>query len=335
MDSSRLASLLLSICLHAGVLALVLLWPAPTPKPVDLGLPVFDLGPRTLGAPGRSTSIPKAPDAPLAPGTEKPVAGGQDKPLPEQPKPDSQDLPVPPDTRKEPPKPATPKPEPPKPQPEDIPIPPEKPEPAKPDPPKPVERPKPEPPKPEPPKPEPAKPEPPKPVTKPVPKETPEDVLRRALADVSKNATRSGGGSAPDRRLTGKQGQDLLNSVLGDLAKSAGSGTDAHGDGPGGSGGDGKGILGTYGESVKSRIQPNWAPPPRMDRRVLRARVQISIPASGGSATDAKILDSSGDTAFDNSVLRAIRDTTNLERPPGPEFMEMIINFDSSELQKR
>ena len=284
----RPASFFFSLCLHAGVVALAFLLPQSAPPPVDLAAPVIDIGIYTIGKPGAAPSAQTPPRAPSEP--------------PRTPETPRTPPATPPDAPTPPPDPSRPEPTPIKPDPAPVPIPPPPDEPAKPEPPKP-EPPKPEPPKPEPPKPEPAKPEPSKP-------------------EPAKPATPS----RPARPQ--RSADDILSAALGDLKGKTSDPDSANpeGDGPGGSGGDGIGIVGSYMQSLVSRIKPNWEYAGRADRRNPTAMVRISI-AKDGTILNAEIVTSSGDAAFDGSVLKAVRDTIRVEAPPTPDLMNVQVPF--------
>ncbi len=279
MGQSRVISFLLSLCLHTGVFAAILFWPEPYRPPVDLNAPLIDLDLTTIGRPGGPPVQPAKPKTPEPP-----------KAAPEAPKPvpDKTTTP-PPDTKK--PEPAPMKPAPVTPPPDVKTI---------------TDTPK--------------KPEPPVNATKTAapekPKEKPEDVLKKALGDLGKTATRPSGGGRPDPKA--------LDRALGEFKKS-GAG-DTVGDGPGGDGGDGVGVLGSYQQSLASRIKPHWEYAGRADRKNPTAVATISI-AKDGAIIDAAIAQSSGDTAFDGSVLKAVRDTVRVEPPPTPALMKVNITF--------
>lgn len=283
----RPASFFLSLCLHAGVIALALFWPQSSSPLVDLDSPVIDIGIYTIGRPGTAPS--NLATAPTAPPKTPAAPPETPRPKPEAPKP-------PQDT-------ATPVPSPPV-----KPEPPAKPEPATVPIPQPEDQPKPEPPKPEPSKPEPSKPEPPKASPKPEPpKRSADDVLRAALGDLKRT---------PD--------PGSVDHALGELQNAGGEGKT--GTGPGGQGGDGIGLVGSYMQSLVSRIKPNWEYAGRADRRNPTAVVSIEI-AKDGSIMDVAIVTSSGDPAFDGSVLKAVRDTIRVEPPPTPDLMKVRVPF--------
>ncbi|MCC8194435.1 MAG: TonB C-terminal domain-containing protein, partial [Deltaproteobacteria bacterium] len=121
---------------------------------------------------------------------------------------------------------------------------------------------------------------------------------------------------------------DILSAALGDLKGKASDpdSPDPDGDGPGGSGGDGFGIVGSYMQSLVSRIKPNWEYAGRADRRNPTATVGISI-GRDGTILEVELVQSSGDAAFDGSVLKAVRDTGRVEPPPTPDLMKVRVPF--------
>lgn len=310
MHHLRLASIVLSTCLHAGVVAAALFWPVSQRPVVDLTAPVIDIDVFTIGRPGalsapKDVTTPSRPSAPpksLTAPTEPPktLAPPPDMRTSKKPqmRPDVQAVPIPPQDRpvdppKELEKPIEPlkeleKPiEPPK-EPERPIEPPKEPE-------KPVEPPK------EPEKPAEKAAKPPKKQTRPQrPRKSSDDILREALADLSP-------GDA-----------DPLASALRDLG--------AAGDDQAGEGGDGVGLVGSYMQSLVSRIKPNWEYAGRADRRNPTAVVAISI-AADGTIIDVVVVTSSGDPAFDGSVIKAVRDTSRVEPPPTPDLARVHVPF--------
>ena len=285
----RPASFFLSLCLHAGVIGLVFFLPQSDPRVIDLTGPVIDVNIYTIGKPGAAPTAQKPPQTP----PQTPATPAT------PPKPPA----TPPDTPTPPPDTAKPTPTPVKPEPAPVPIPPPPDEPKKPDPPKPEDPPKPvEPPKPEPAKPEPAKPAGPEKPAGPAkhaapakPQKSADDVLREALGELK--------GQTPDP-----------------------DSTDPKGTGPGGKGGDGIGLLGSYQDSLRSRIWLNWEAPPNINRQNATVRVRIRI-ARDGTILEAEIVESSNNTGFNGSVLKAIRDTQKVEPPSTPDLMVVELSF--------
>mgnify|MGYP003587826268 CR=1 FL=1 len=323
MNVERLISFLFSLCLHLGLLVLVLFWPAARPLPVEPFQGKFIPGIVTLGksgkdVPGGKQAVPEAAKGrqEKAPPIEKPPA---DEPAKDVPKVEAPDKTVPkPDVRPIE-KPAE--------KPVEKPV--EKPA-AKPDPdtvaiPKTPDK--------KPPKSANAT----KPATPAKTAQTPADKpkepqkkpggenLGSALADLNKQVGTPKGKTGGRGTAAGK-GQDL-SSALADLGKQVGSagGADS-GHGPGGSGGDGYGVLGAYQDSIVSRVRPNWSWPGRTDRKNYTAVVNIQIEPDG-TIKNARIVTSSGNAYFDATVLQALAATTNLEPPPDPSYGDINIRF--------
>ncbi|MDR0827193.1 MAG: TonB C-terminal domain-containing protein [Desulfovibrio sp.] len=323
MDFDRLPSFAASFCLHLVIAALVIFMPgssAPPPAPPGA---VMVSGLVTIGKEGRSAQGKQ----------ETPDSGkGQEENNSAPPKPVEPVEPTKPAEPPQPPKPVEQAPEPevtapkpPDPEATVIPKTPEKPEPPKPEPPKEEVK------KPEAPKPEPKKPEPPKPVPPKAPVKTPpsrKEDLSSALADLGREVksgqgSRSGTAKGNNRNNAGRD----LSRALADLGKNVGGAGDGlSGSGPGGSGGDGLGILGAYQESVISRVRPNWALPARADRKSYTAVVNIKIDKDG-TILEARIVKPSGNSFFDSSVMQAVAATRILEPPPHAGYSSIDISF--------
>lgn len=320
MNTSRLPSFLLSLCLHLALLLLVVFWPAPAPPPYEPHAGALVSGLVTIGKEGKSTPNAKSEVPQASKGRSEQPSEQQKQGAPVE-KPAEAAPPDPPKPVETPPPPPEKPKEAPKPEPEATPIPkePEKTPEKKPEP-------KPEPKKEEK-KPEEKKPEPRKDEKKPEPKkpEPKKDDLKSALADMQKDVG-SPTGKQRGRTSGPGSGQDL-SSALADLGKQVGgSGNDAQGRGPGGSGGDGYGRLGAYQDSVISRVRPNWSFVERADRKNYVAVVNILIDADG-TIKGARIVTSSGNSYFDGTVMQAIAATERLEAPPSPDMMNINISF--------
>ena len=286
MDVFRYSSFLLSLILHLGVFVLVLFWPAPEALPTARpGGPVIT-GMVTLGKPGNTATAPKETaarpqEAPPAP-EPKPEPPAEVKPevKPEvkaEVKPEVKPEPVKEDV-------VAIKKEPEKPNTKNATKPPEKT----------AEK----------------KVTPAKNATKAAETPTPpkKDAVAGALKDLKKNQS----GSKPS---SGK-GESLEDALAGLNKQYGGRGSEASGDGPGGSGGDGQGVLGTYGESIVSRVKKNWRWVESANRRQYEAIVLVTVGPEGGTATNVSLQRSSGSQYFDSTVLQAVAATTNLEPPP-------------------
>lgn len=321
MDFGRLPSLLLSLCLHLAVAAMVLWWPVsqavyPDPSHGTLVSGLVTLGKAGKSVPGSKQETPESrkgvtpsgpentiPETPTAPET-RPEIKPEVKPVekapevaPKPPEPDATPVLKDPEKTPEEKKPET--------RPEEK-RPESKPEEKKPEP----EEKKPE-----------TKPAETKPSSKP-------DALANALADIGKQVDKSG--DPQGRRGSSSAGRGRgsnLSSALADIGKQVGgAGDDASGRGPGGRGGDGLGQQGAYLDVIHSRVKSNWSWPGRADRRKYSTLVSIQI-AANGQITGARILRSSGDAPYDSSVMRALNLTRMLEPPPNPDLMNVDIEF--------
>lgn len=65
----------------------------------------------------------------------------------------------------------------------------------------------------------------------------------------------------------------------------------------------------------------------------LQATVKITI-NDQGQITGHNLVQSSGDSQFDRSVLRAIDRTHNLQAPPSPELRSIQITFHLQEMSR-
>lgn len=338
----RIESIILSVLLHGGILALMLFWPGE--PPVDLQRQSYQVS-LVMGAPG-GEELPspvlgarpeKTPDIP-APGEVLPDAQPDAAPelpsLPETPPaPDAQplappDLPTPVELPDRAPVavPVAPEPEAPKPEtaPEKTPevVPPKKEDPKKDPQPTPPREPEKEPKKEESKQETPPKPvEPPKTQEKPKPTQPSKparSALDDALADVRRQASR-GGASSTARALE-------------ELARETGSGG-VGGGGGSGSGPGGGGIYDVYVGQVILAVQPNWSMP-TYSRENLVAGIRIRL-APDGRVLDCRIEQSSGRPDFDASAVNAVLRTKNLPPPPTPAQQDLLINFNAQQLAGR
>ena len=81
-------------------------------------------------------------------------------------------------------------------------------------------------------------------------------------------------------------------------------------------------VLNSYYGTVKRLITGNWVTPTNTD---LATKVSFTI-SSNGMISNLRIVKSSGNAEFDNSVLEAIRKTT-LPPPPTNETLNVNITF--------
>jgi TonB family protein len=333
---SALAHLALAV-LVVAVIPLLKPWPAPiTAYTVELVDP-NGLGGRT---PGGRTDLPPGPrpgpsETAEAPPAHAPEAVAKTEP-PEPPPPkEAAKPPEPPPTAAEPPKPPPPpepevklpSPEKPPPKPEAA-KPPEptpkveaKPEPKPQPPPKPqAEAKKPEPPKAQPPKTEPAKAEPAKPVETKV-------LAHSSAAPASEGSEPRDAYAAAADKWRAKGG---TGGGGGLAATSSGSGP----IGSPGYGGGGQ-VVGlefvAYQQRVIATVKAAWVN--AVTRPGLVAKVRFEI-AANGEVSNVRLEQSSGDSAYDTSTLRAVQRANPLPTPPSRyanDFRDFVIEFKSEE----
>lgn len=300
----RLASLVLSLALHATLLLVIFFWPtSPLVRldavPVLISLvdgalggnraPSPILGPQ--GAPGekRAPSMPapqKNEAAPAVPDKVTPIATPKEEPKK-------------PDLKPEP----KPEPKPKELEPEAKPIAEKK----KNDPPKPDPKPE------EPPKTEPTKET--KPAVDPV-KAALEQARKTSSRDVSPNQ-----GSAVERALAEAKRK----------AGGFGGGGGGEGDGPGGGG-----LGDVYLGQVMMAVRPNWGyASATRDNRVCVVRVKVD---ATGKVLLAQLERSSGNAQYDASAVNAVIRTGasgQFPAPPGPEYYDLLLSFNLNEMMGR
>ena len=193
-------------------------------------------------------------------------------------------------------------------------------EPAKPEPKK-------EAPKKEEPKKEVAKKEEPKAEKKP----TKEDILAEALGEATKAAKKEGSDGAAKGSTKGGS-KDALADALADLGREV-SGRGTRGDGTA-EDGDGEGVSSGsldqyYATQVVRAIRQNWRFP-RLSNIVLATTVELTV-NKAGDILGSRMVNGSGRSDFDASVMRAIEDTKRL--PPLPETLDatLVITFYNTE----
>ena len=120
-----------------------------------------------------------------------------------------------------------------------------------------------------------------------------------------------------------KAERQAVASDLADLAKTAES-TAVSGFAEGESGASG--LVQVYASIVKEEVRKNWRYPVFGQKQNLEAQVQIQL-KSTGEISDIKLLQSSGNVDFDDSVMTALRDTEVLPKPPGTTIRTLVVNF--------
>ncbi|WP_297672121.1 TonB family protein [uncultured Desulfovibrio sp.] len=319
----RLASYVLSFCLHAAVFLLIWFWPHGAPLRLDTPPVMISLvegdpgGNRTpspiLGHMGEPGDGPKAPTPP-APKAEVAAPERQEikEPKPLQPQP-RKETPV---ARKPEPKPEQ------KPQPKPEPKEEAKPVAAKKDDkPKPKEEPKKE-------AKEQKKPEPPKPQKKddkPKPGKSSEDPVAAALQQARRKAT--------SRAESGDRG-NAVEQALAQARRNAGGnrgGGGGEGEGPGGGG-----LGDVYMGQVMLAVRPNWgfASAGRVN---LRCVVNVRVDAQG-KVQQTQVTRSSGNAQFDASAVNAIVRTSqsgDFPPPPSAAYGDLDLVFTLDEMMGR
>lgn len=324
----RLASLILSLCLHAAVLLLIVYWPTPPPLRLDtppIMISLVDGAPGGARAPtpimghtgepnqGELTPAPVAPQSEIAAkareevaevkpeAVAKPVEIQQPVETPKQPEPIRVPEPV---KTPEPVKAVEEKTETPKPEPVKAPEPP-KPEPAK--------------------KPDASKPKKQEPARKPTqPKKPAADPVAQALAKARQATSRS----------NSNQKGNAVEQALAQARKTAsgtGGGGGGDGDGPGGGG-----LGDVYIGAVMLAVRPNWgfASSARLS---LSCVVKVNVDLRG-NVQNAVISVSSGNAQFDASAVNAVVRTSqagDFPAPPNLEYTNLDLVFTLDELRRR
>jgi len=166
-------------------------------------------------------------------------------------------------------------------------------------------------------------------------KPTKEEILAQALGDASKVAKTPQAGAEGAAKGSAKGGsKDALADALADLGKEVsgrgtrGDGTAEDGDGEGESTGS---LEDYYATQVVRAIRQNWRFP-RLSNIVLATTVELKVNKSG-EILGSRMLNGSGRSDFDASVMRAVEDTKKL--PPLPETLDatLVITFYNTENQ--
>ncbi len=124
-------------------------------------------------------------------------------------------------------------------------------------------------------------------------------------------------------RKKDKAERQAVASEIAALAKTAQS-TAVTGSADGTAGASG--LVQVYASIVKETVRKNWRYPVFGQKNNLVAKVQIELKSSG-EISNIKLLESSGNVDFDDSVMTALRDTEVLPKPPGTSIRTLIVNF--------
>ncbi|WP_031479105.1 energy transducer TonB [Maridesulfovibrio frigidus] len=313
----RILGLLISLLLHASIITLAMTWAVSSPVKISLDMPVYQVDLISLAPAPSAPSAPKAPAKPVE-SLSKPGAVAIPEAVTSKKAPKPKVIPVKPVEAK----PVVPKAQP-KPEPKVEKIstkkikttnPPKK-KVAE----KKVEKPATPVKKVAPKKKETPPPKPAKPVKPAKPKLTAEQILAADLAAI---------GNIVENQK--KAEQQAVANDLASLSKTAES-TAIQGADSGTPGASG--LVQVYASIVMQEVKKNWRYPVFGQGNDLSARVQISLEESG-RITDIKLLDSSGNVDFDDSVLTALRDTEVLPEPPGSSIRTIIVNFNLHDLDQ-
>lgn len=257
---------ILSLILHAAVIATAVWWSVHVPKPVDLNKPAYRVDLVTLAAPAPPAPV-KAPEPVKQPETVK-------QPEPVKPEPKAEPVKV----KKEEPKA------------------------------KPISA---------------IKKKKKKIVKKAKPKPKPKPkTAKQIMAEEMKKLRSKVAGE--DRRK-----KQSVKSAISNLRKKEGKDVYATGDGSGQGGGSG--LAEVYALIVGMEIKRNWRYPSFAGETNLQVTVEIDL-AEDGRIMGSRIVNASGKPEFDNSALRAIRETETVEPPRTKRDRKIRINFNSQEL---
>ena len=135
-----------------------------------------------------------------------------------------------------------------------------------------------------------------------------------------------------DARANQNSDENFVDNLIANLDDDLQGG----GSSGGGQGGDGQGtgdatLLQVYAAKVKDRIKRNWRYPAMGQSQDLTATVEVRI-SDDGQVQKAILIKESGKEDFDTSVLRAVRETENLPKPPEASLKVLQINFNLREL---
>ncbi|KKK61203.1 hypothetical protein LCGC14_3016670, partial [marine sediment metagenome] len=84
--------------------------------------------------------------------------------------------------------------------------------------------------------------------------------------------------------------------------------------------------LADYGESIQAIIRNNWVYALADGDKEFMTRISVTVRVNGMLVIN-KVVEPSGDRAFDLSALKAIRKTKKVEPPPFEREEEIVLNF--------
>lgn len=159
-----------------------------------------------------------------------------------------------------------------------------------------------------------------------------EDILAEALGEATKTAASTKGSQGAAKSGSKGGSKDALADALADLGREV-SGRGTRGDGTA-EDGDGEGVSSGsldqyYATQVVRAIRQNWRFP-RLSNIVLATTVELTV-NKAGEILGSRMVNGSGRSDFDASVMRAIEDTKKL--PPLPETLDatLVITFYNTE----
>lgn len=159
-----------------------------------------------------------------------------------------------------------------------------------------------------------------------------EDILAEALSEATKTAASTKGSQGAAKSGSKGGSKDALADALADLGREV-SGRGTRGDGTA-EDGDGEGVSSGsldqyYATQVVRAIRQNWRFP-RLSNIVLATTVELTV-NKAGEILGSRMVNGSGRSDFDASVMRAIEDTKKL--PPLPETLDatLVITFYNTE----
>lgn len=125
-----------------------------------------------------------------------------------------------------------------------------------------------------------------------------------------------------------------MAAALAGLGKEAAKGGGGSGDGERGEGNSSVGVDATYTGLVMGIVRQQWTSVPRSDRTNLMASVRVRL-SIDGSIEQATLERSSGNPAYDASVLSALSKVGTLPKPPNPGLQDLLLNFNYNEMMGR
>ncbi len=145
--------------------------------------------------------------------------------------------------------------------------------------------------------------------------------IEEALADVKNRAQRE------EKAQQQQKAGPVTSNVVGDKPGAAAPGV----------GGTGGGIVKgpefiRYQNIIRDRVKSSWTWPER--KADLKITVNVSI-QENGEITGVRLVGTSGDRSFDDSVIRAIRKANPLPPPPEDyraDFLNVVLPFNSKDL---